>query len=407
MFSLNFQLTAYESTSFEGNLDRQNQTTDFNFSVHSTTMSTFQGQDVVCCQLCPNPVEHHCNLCFVDLCSSCISVHMTDKTKKHEVVEFINKKEGPILPACKYHNKNRCEMFCKDCNEATCVLCITSTHKRHDIADIGGIIENIKHQIYADLTELENDIAPAYRNVMAGVPSAEFDKVLSAIQNQEDAICKIVRDIGSQLREEVTKHKIQSKENKETESLAERTEKELNAIILNSRSVLKSSDVTAIMSYESRNQIFKECYNKLGLFYPNYLPGRIRNEQIYEMFGGFQMNKDAKPLSLLKASNCRPTFGSQSTGGFGTPSTSQSFNFGTSRNGGFNFGGTPQNAGSAFGGGFMGFGSKPRSVGIFGSSSTSGTGFSFGSSMPSHQSPSLFGSSNNPSGFTFGNANHK
>lgn len=295
-------------------------------------------------------------------------------------------------------------MFCKDCNEATCVLCITSTHKRHDIADIGGIIENIKHQIYADLTELENDIAPAYRNVMAGVPSAEYDKVLSAIQNQEDAICKIVRDIGTQMREEVTKHQNQSKENTETESLAARTEKELNAVILNSRSVLKSSDVTATMSYESRNQIFKECYNKLGLFYPNYLPGRIKNEQIYEMFGGFQMNKASKPFSLLKASGC-PVFGSQSSG-FGTPSSSQCFNFGTSRNGGFNFGGTPQNAGFAFGGGSMGFGSKPRSGGIFGSSSTSGTGFSFGSSMPSNQSPSFFGSSNNPPGFTFGNANH-
>lgn len=151
---------------------------------------------------------------------------------------------------------------------------------------------------------------------------------------------------------------------------------------------------------------FRECYNKLGLFYPNYLPGRIRNEQIYEMFGGFQMNKASKSLSLLKASGC-PAFGSQSTGGFGTPSSSQCFNFGTSRNGGFNLGSTPQNAGSAFGGGFMDFGSKPPSVGLFGSSSTSGTGFLFGSSMPSHQSPSLFGSSTNPSDFTFGNANHK
>lgn len=262
------------------------------------------------------------------------------------------------------------------------------------------------HRIYADLTELENDIAPAYRNVMAGVPSAEYDKVLSAIQDQEDAICKIVRDIGSQMREEVTKRKNQSKENKETESLAARTEKELNAIILNSRSVLESSDVTAIMSYESRNQIFRESYNKLGLFYPNYLPGRIRNEQIYEMFGGFQMNRASEPLSLLKASNC-PAFGSQSTGGFGTQNSSQSFNFGMSPNAGFNFGGTPQNAGSVFGGGFLGFGSKPRSEGLFGSSSTAGTGFSFGSSMSSHQSPSLFGSSNKPSGFTFGNANHK
>lgn len=131
------------------------------------------------------------------------------------------------------------------------------------------------------------------------------------------------------------------------------------------------------MSYESKNQIFRECYNKLGLFYPNYLPGRIRNEQIYEMFGGFQMNK----ASLLKASGC-PAFGSQSTGGFGTPSSSQCFNFGTSRNGGFNLGSTPQNAGSAFGGGFMDFGSKPRSVGLFGSSSTLGTGFCLGVVCP-------------------------
>lgn len=384
-------------------------------------MSTFQLQDVVCCQLCQNPAEHHCNLCSVDLCSSCISIHMADKTKKHEIVEFINKKEGPTLPACKSHNKNRCEMYCKDCNVPTCVLCITSTHNKHDIAEIGGIIENIKHRICADLTELENDIAPAYRNVMAGVPSAEFDKVLSAIQDQEDAICKIVRDSASQMREEVTKQKNQSKENKETESLAAGIEKELNGIILNSRSVLRSSDVTAIMGYESKNQIFRESYNELGLFYPKYLPGRIKNEQIYEMFGEFQMNRTSKPLSPLKASNC-PVFGSRSTGVFGTPSSSQSFNFGTSRNATFNFGGTPRNAGFTFGvtpqnagpsfgipnrGGVIGFGSKPRSDGLFGSSNAAGTGFSLGSSVPSNQSPSFFGSSNNRSGFTFGNANHK
>lgn len=31
------------------------------------------------------------------------------------------------------------------------------------------------------------------------------------------------------------------------------------------------------MSYESKNQIFRDGYNALGLFYPNFLPGRIRN----------------------------------------------------------------------------------------------------------------------------------
>ncbi|XP_052692134.1 transcription intermediary factor 1-beta-like [Crassostrea angulata] len=369
-------------------------------------MASTQGQDAMFCQLCTNPVEYHCNLCRVDLCSPCTLNHLADKTNRHEIVEFINRKKGHVLPECNSHKKHRCELFCRDCQEPMCILCVTTTHKKHEITDIEEIIQNSKKRIIDDLTELENDIVPAYRNVKAGVPSAEYDKVLSAIQNQEDAICKIVRDIGSQMRDEVTKQKDQTKENRETESLAARTEKELNGIILNNRSILNTSNVTAIMSYESKNQIFRECYNKLGLFYPNYLPGRIRNEQIYEMFGGFQMNKASKPLSLLKASGC-PAFGSQSTGGFGTPSSSQCFNFGTSRNGGFNLGSTPQNAGSAFGGGFMDFGSKPPSVGLFGSSSTSGTGFSFGSSMPSHQSPNLFGSSNNLSGFTFGNANHK
>lgn len=45
------------------------------------------------------------------------------------------------------------------------------------------------------------------------------------------------------------------------------------------------------MSYESRNQIFRDGYNALGLFFPNFLPGRIRNEQIYDMFGGFKMER--------------------------------------------------------------------------------------------------------------------
>nr|XP_034320218.1 tripartite motif-containing protein 45-like [Crassostrea gigas] len=368
-------------------------------------MASTQGQDVIFCQVCTNPIEHHCNLCHVDHCSPCILNLLADKSNKHDIVEFIKRKKRHVLPECNSHKKHRCKLFCRDCHEPMCILCVTTTHKKHEITDIEEIIQKSKKRIIYDLTELENNIAPAYRNVMTGVPSAEYDKVLSAIQNQEDAICKIVRDIGSQMRDDVTKQTDQTKENRETESLAARTEKELNGIILNNRCILTSSDVTAIMSHESKNQIFRECYNKLGLFYPNYLPGLIRNEQIYEMFGGFRMNKASKPLCLLKASNC-PAFGSQSTGWFGTPRSSQSINHGT-RNAGFNFGGTPQNADSAFGGGFMGFGSKPRSAGLFGSSSTSGTGFSFGSSMPSHQSPSLFGSSNNSSGFTFGNANHK
>ena len=169
-------------------------------------MATSQGQDVVRCQLCPNPVEHHCNLCHVDLCLNCTFKHMADKSKRHEVVDFINKKEGPVLSGCKSHDKNQCEMYCNDCFEPICVLCVTTTHKKHDITDIKSIIDSFKKRIADDVEELEKNIRPKYKKHYGDEKSSnQFDEVMNAIQDQEDNICKIVREIGSRLKDEVAK----------------------------------------------------------------------------------------------------------------------------------------------------------------------------------------------------------
>lgn len=185
------------------------------------------------------------------------------------------------------------------------------------------------------------------------------------------------------------------------------------------------------MSYESRNQIFRDGYNALGLFFPNFLPGRIRNEQIYDMFGGFKMERI--PNLLRSHINLKSSKGySSNSFRFGnipfrkdsqSTSVSPSFNFGTSRNAvsrigspfhntASTFGNVPQNAGSAFriqsNGDIMGLSSMPRSKGLFGSSNDAGNVVSSGNSMPSNQpTGSLLRISNNPSGTTFGKANHK
>lgn len=53
--------------------------------------------------------------------------------------------------------------------------------------------------------------------------------------------------------------------------------------------------------------MFRGGYNELGLFYRNFSPGRIKNEQIYEMFGRFRMERISKPFTLLKSpSNIEP-----------------------------------------------------------------------------------------------------
>ena len=145
-------------------------------------MATAQGQDIIRCQLCRNPVEHYCNLCHVDLCFNCILTHMADKTKRHEIVEFVNRKEGPVLPECNSHDKTLCETFCNDCHEPTCVLCVTTTHNKHDIIDIKSIIENLKKRIAADVEEMENTTLPKYKKDFGIVNSSkEFDKITNAI----------------------------------------------------------------------------------------------------------------------------------------------------------------------------------------------------------------------------------
>lgn len=253
-------------------------------------MASTQGQDVVVCQLCPNPVEHHCNLCHVDLCSPCTLKHLADKTNRHEIVEFINRKEGPALPECDIHKKKRCEMYCRECCQPTCALCVTTTHKKHDFTDIGEIIENKKQQIIADLTELEDTIVPKYRNFTPTTPSKEFDKVITAIQDQEDKICKVARGIGSKLRDEVIKQKrISEQKNKEMQSLALETEKEINKIIQNNKKVIKAYDAMTVMSYKSRNGEFRDGMKESTLSCPNFVPVLFKEDQILDMFGKLQL----------------------------------------------------------------------------------------------------------------------
>lgn len=94
-------------------------------------------------------------------------------------------------------------MNCNDCLESSCVLCVTTTHKKHYIIDIKSTIKSLKRRFAADVEQLENIIHPKYKqNVGIGNSSEQFDKVIKAIFDQDDNVCKVVREIGSQLKNE-------------------------------------------------------------------------------------------------------------------------------------------------------------------------------------------------------------
>lgn len=252
-------------------------------------MNTIHGQDVVRCRLCSNPVEWHCNLCHMDLCLSCTQIHMQNKTKNHEIVEFINRREEHTLPMCNFHNKKRCEMYCKDCNEPTCVLCMISSHQNHEIKEIEEVMKDIKQQVIVDLTELEDIIAPKYNKITCGRLTEDFDNIISNIQDQEDKICKAVHKIGQTLRDKMKEQKRDLEDNNNAmQYMTTEAEKELNEIIHNCRSVLTSVDALAITTYNSRNESFRYRFPEVGPTCPIFSPGMVIEDQIQEMFGEFQ-----------------------------------------------------------------------------------------------------------------------
>lgn len=175
------------------------------------------------------------------------------------------------------------------------------------MANILEILQNAKQQVTSDLKELENVIAPKYKYITAFVTSAVFDETLSAIQDQEDELCRSVRDIGSKMRDKVSKLKGESEtENKEKQSLAAKSEIELNRIIQNNKSVLESADTKGIMSYESQNMKFRFGLKEMGLSFPIFQPGLINEDQLQNVFGKFELkriyasNTPSNPQKMMK-----------------------------------------------------------------------------------------------------------
>ena len=183
-----------------------------------------------------------------------------------------------------------CETFCNDCHEPTCVRCVTTTHKKHDITDIKSIIENFKRRITADVEEMENTIRPKYKQTVAiGNSSKEFDRVMNAIQDQEDNICKVVREIGSRLKDEVAKQKSEFEQKKnEVQSTVAKEREKLDSVMKMNKSILKSNDAKRILTYRSNNEQFRGGPKQMQISYPMFLSGKVNRNQLRVMFGSLQ-----------------------------------------------------------------------------------------------------------------------
>ncbi|XP_062572481.1 tripartite motif-containing protein 67-like [Saccostrea cucullata] len=209
---------------------------------------------------------------------------MTDKSKKHEIVEYTSrKKETVVLPTCLTHKKNRCETYCKDCKLPICIQCLMGSHKKHEFTDILDTLEKMRKQIISDTNELQNTIVPKYQNIN---PTLKFDQVLSAIEEQEDKICKAVYEASIKLKDKISEEKDEAeKMSRESLSLADRDKKEIMQIIKNNKDIISGNDPTAIINYQSKNEKFQQGPKLPRVSCPQLLPGTLKQDQIDQMMG--------------------------------------------------------------------------------------------------------------------------
>ncbi|XP_061165677.1 uncharacterized protein LOC133174589 [Saccostrea echinata] len=266
-------------------------------------MTTVQGQDGISCNLCPNSVEHYCKPCHIDLCNVCVSSHLADKSRGHEVVDYKSRKRDTlVLPNCTTHDENQCPTFCKTCAIPVCHYCLMGSHKNHDLIGLKHIIENCKSRIKADTQELRKHIVPKFTKVGSFTPAAEFDKILSKIKDQEDKICQAVHQEAFLLRDAVTKRRKEAEGmNEENKKMAAKTQKELNAIIEVNEGILRSNDVTAVINYESFEGNLRNGPEIFRFQCPNFSPYPIDPKQIRKMFGSlYSSNLRSRQFTFLK-----------------------------------------------------------------------------------------------------------
>lgn len=109
-------------------------------------------QDVVRCHLCGTPSPSlHCVNCHIHMCRDCEGVNLSNRSKKHKVVPFKNRRSTTICPR---HSSNICELYCENCKFPLCVQCVPSKdHKGHEFVDIVEKLEGKKQLLQSDLKE--------------------------------------------------------------------------------------------------------------------------------------------------------------------------------------------------------------------------------------------------------------
>ncbi|XP_062579924.1 uncharacterized protein LOC134241932 [Saccostrea cucullata] len=268
--------------------------------------STTWAQDVITCDLCDNPAQQFCNSCQVSLCGGCINKHVESmKSQTHDIVPFKDRRERLVFSSCASHPNQKCEGFCKKCDEPVCFNCVTGPHIGHIVKNVTEIVQNMKEEIKKETEEIEFIIlrfAQSVENIDQKVTNMTekfnamesegenlrkswheeidkiFDTLQSTIRKMKDRRLKALKSHQSRLQDSGTKLKRVAKENKK---------------------ILKSTKVSDITSHKSDLKKFRDIPTDVDVKIPSLNSNTVQGRELSIELGEFKATLTQTSISSL------------------------------------------------------------------------------------------------------------
>lgn len=278
-----------------------------------------ESQIPLMCQLCEesNQIKWKCLQCNFLLCTKCKNIHKKVKSSdQHNIVDIkdtaLYQQSSETDPdyghiKCKNHEGQNCCLFCKECEEVVCPLCIAKTHNKHNMIEIKEGYKsslmtlktlNIEHE--QNMKKLAKDMIKL--NFIKTSESSNFEKEMQKIQNQGNVLkhevdkytCKLVNDLEQ--RWNISKKMID-----EDETLTKKLSQDLESRNKKVTEALNSNDANNIFGTikeekKAMNQSIKGTVNTYKRL-PEFVQGEITISTI-ESFHGKLQNAGSRKIEF-------------------------------------------------------------------------------------------------------------
>ncbi|XP_069128689.1 transcription intermediary factor 1-beta-like [Argopecten irradians] len=161
-------------------------------------------------------VNWYCNNCQEALCDRCKDFHSRGKkTKNDDIVQIWKadrQADKPVPEVCKVHPGKLRDLFCTDCEEVLCSVCVSAKYKQHNWKHLEQFVSTLKGHLNENMTgivkrvelfktkmsnlEREHKISTNNIEITRNEVNSQRKKLIAEVNNVADAVLEKVVGLG-------------------------------------------------------------------------------------------------------------------------------------------------------------------------------------------------------------------